>query len=300
LRSDDGATGKTRDRGTSAVWHHPARENADRVERANMSIFLSGLHVYPVKSCAALSPLLARVERRGLAGDRRWMIVNAEGRFVTGREQPRLTLVRAEPHGDALELSAPGMESIRLCPPADGKRDPVTVWRSAVGACSADAAANAWISRFLDFESRFVFMDAAAVRPVDPRYGCAGDEVSFADGFPILLIGEGSLAELNRRLRTPVPMLRFRPNLIVAGAAPHTEDQWKRIRIGGVDFDVVKPCTRCVFTTVDPVTGKPDPHGEPLRTMRTYRSTPDGVCFGQNLIARSTGTVRIGDPVRIL
>jgi uncharacterized protein YcbX len=295
--------GRTRDRGTpvSAVARHrPARESADSVGRASTDIFLSGLHVYPVKSCAALSPVLARVEPRGLAGDRRWMIVDAEGRFVTGREQPRLTLVRAEPHGDALELSAPGMESIRLCPPADGQRGPVTVWRSTVEACSADAEANAWISRFLGFESRFVFMDAAAVRPVDARYGCAGDEVSFADGFPLLLIGEGSLAELNRRLKTPVPMLRFRPNLIVTGAAPHAEDRWKRIRIGGVDFDVAKPCTRCVFTTVDPVTGKPDPHGEPLQTLRTYRTTPDGVCFGQNLIARSTGTLHIGDPVRIL
>ncbi len=268
--------------------------------RTSTSIVLSALYVFPVKSCAALSPPLAKVEPRGLAGDRRWMIVTGDGRFITGREQPRLTLVRAEPQGEALELSAPGMEPMRLCPPAIGSRMDVIVWRSTVGVQCADAAANAWMSRYLGADSRFVFMDADAVRAVDARYGHAGDEVSFADGFPLLLIGEGSLAELNRRLKTPVPMLRFRPNLVVAGTPAHSEDGWKRIRVGGVEFDVVKPCTRCTFTTVNPATGEFDARGEPLRTLKTYRNTPDGIIFGQNLIARGAGTVRLGDPVLVL
>ena len=141
-------------------------------------------------------------------------------------------------------------------------------------------------------------MDAGVTRPMTDAHSQAGDEVSFADAFPLLLISRAALDGLNARLAKPVSMLQFRPNLVVDGAPAHAEDGWKRIRIGEVEFDVAKPCTRCVFTTVDPLRGERDPDGEPLRTLIGYRRNGDGVTFGQNLIPRSLGTLRIGDAVK--
>jgi hypothetical protein len=143
-------------------------------------------------------------------------------------------------------------------------------------------------------------MDATCVRAVSPDYGQPGDEVSFADGFPLLLISQAALDLLNTKLAAPVPMLRFRPSIVVTGTQAHAEDDWKRIRVGAIEFDVVKPCIRCVFTTVDFTRGEFDPGGEPLRTLLTYRRTPAGVSFGQNLIPRGVGTLRTGDAVEVL
>lgn len=261
---------------------------------------VSTIHIYPIKSCAPWTRDEAVVEPRGLAGDRRWMIADAQGRFLTARQHPRLTLVRAEPDGEALELAAPGRPSLTLRSPLSGPRIEATVWKNVVQARAADAAADAWISGFLGQPARFVHMDAECVRSVSPDYGRPGDEVSFADGYPLLLISQAALDQLNAKLARAVPMLRFRPSLVVTGTLPHAEDGWKRIRVGEVEFDVVKPCTRCVFTTVDFERGEFDPSGEPLRTLTTYRRTPKGVTFGQNLIPRGTGVVRVGDAVEIL
>jgi len=265
-----------------------------------MTARLSAIHVFPIKSCAPLLPGEARVEPRGLAGDRRWMIADASGRFLTARQHPRLTLVRPRPDGDGLRLDAPGMATLRLAPPAAGTRVEATVWKSTVQALPASVEADAWISAWLGLPARFVYMDADCVCAVDPDHGQPGDEVSFADGYPLMLISQAALDALNTRLAQPVPMLRFRPSLVVAGTAPHAEDDWKRIRVGDVVFDVVKPCTRCVFTTVDFERGEFDPSGEPLRTLTTYRRTPKGVTFGQNLIPRGRGTLRVGDAVEVL
>ena len=265
-----------------------------------MTPTLSAIHVYPIKSCAPLTLAQASVEARGLAGDRRWMIVDATARFVTGRQQPRLTLIRALPDEEALALIAPRMPPLRLAPPPAGARLETTVWKSAVHALPATAHADAWISAYLGQPARFVFMDSDCVRAVDAAYGVVGDEVSFADGFPLLLISQASLNALNARLVQPVPMLRFRPSIVVANTEPHAEDGWKRIRIGAVEFDVVKSCLRCVVTTVDFERGEFDPCGEPLRTLLTYRRTRNGVAFGQNLIPRGRGMLRLGDPVEVV
>jgi uncharacterized protein len=261
---------------------------------------LSRIHIFPIKSCAPTLPGQAEVEARGLRGDRRWMIVDASGKFVSARKQPRLVLIRATFSAEGLNLEAPGMPTLQLVPAADADRIPVTVWGDEFDALAAEPAADAWISNYLGSSARFVTMDASVSRPVDPDYSPGGDEVSFADGFPLLLISQASLDALNRRLETSVPMLRFRPNLVIAGTEPHAEDGWRSIRIGDVQFDVVKPCSRCVLTTVDPELGMFDPAGEPLRTLIGYRRTPDGVMFGQNLIARSLGEIRLGDAVEIL
>ncbi len=270
-----------------------------------MGAHLSALNLFPLKSGAPLPLNEAVVEARGLAGDRRWMVVDADGRFVTGRQLARLPLVCARPCDAGLQLDAPGMPTLQVTtPPAGAARVATAVWGAAVDPLLADAQANAWLSRFLGGDYRLVHMDDACVRRVkakyDGRYGRDEDVVSLADGFPLLLISQAALDQLNGRLATPVPMLRFRPNLVVAGTAAHAEDGWTRVRIGAIDFDVVKPCTRCVFTTVDFERGERDPSGEPLRTLTTYRRTPDGVTFGQNLIPRGTGTLRVGDPLEVL
>jgi len=267
-----------------------------------MSFHLSALHLFPIKSCAPLILDRATVEARGLVHDRRWMVVDAQAKFITGREVAGMTLLRAEPLDalGTLSLQAPGMPALVLAPPASGVRKTVTVWSSTVDALPADPAANAWISTFLQRPAELVYMDDAAVRAVDPKYAQPQDVVSFADAYPLLLISQAALDLLNSKLAAPVPMLRFRPNLVVAGTTPHAEDEWKRIRIGEVEFDLVKLCTRCVFTTVDFERGERDPSGEPLRTLITYRRSPNGVIFGQNLIPRGTGTLHVGDPVEVL
>jgi len=265
---------------------------------------LASIHIYPLKSGAPLALDQGVVETRGLAGDRRWMLVDANGKFVTGRQQPRLTLIRAQPRENGLRLSAPDMPDIDLTAPSTGTRIESAVWGAPVKPLLADDAAHDWISAYMRAPHRLVYMDAACARPMkakyDGRYGNDDDEVSFADGFPLLLISQAALDQLNAKLAAPVPMLRFRPNLVVAGTAPHAEDQWKRIRVGAIEFEVLKPCVRCVFTTVEFERGVFDPSGEPLRTLLKYRRGAEGVTFGQNLIPRGRGIVRRGDAVEVL
>ncbi|MGH8040662.1 MAG: MOSC domain-containing protein [Rudaea sp.] len=266
-----------------------------------MSATLASIHIYPLKSCSPLALEDAVIGKRGIDHDRRWMAVDATGKFLTGRQYPRLTLIRAEPDDDGLRLSAPDMPELRLLPTAtQAARVDVQVWKSRIASLSANAVADAWISTFLGLSARLVYMDSACTRDVDPDFSLAGDEVSFADGYPLLLISQAALVQLNARLARPVPMLRFRPNLVVAGTPPHAEDGWNRVRIGAVEFDVVKPCIRCVFTTVDFEHGRFDASGEPLRTLLTYRRTSKGVSFGQNLIPRRLGTIRTGDTVHVM
>jgi uncharacterized protein YcbX len=266
---------------------------------------LSAINLFPMKSGAPLPRKQATVEPRGLAGDRRWMVVDAEGKFVTGRELSRLTLVRATPDGNALQLAAPGMPALHVgAPDPHGARIDTAVWGADVTPLLAGAAAHAWLSTFIGVDLRLVHMDDACTRRVkakyDGRYGRDEDVVSFADAFPLLLISQAALDQLNGKLAQPVPMLRFRPNLVVAGTTPHAEDDWRRIRIGAIEFEVVKACVRCVFTTVDFERGERDPSGEPLRTLISYRRTPDGVTFGQNLIPRGSGVLRVGDALEVL
>lgn len=262
---------------------------------------VGGLYIYPVKSCAAVALEQVAVQPRGMEGDRRWMVVDADGRFLTGREQPRLCRVRAERLDRGLRLSAPGMPVLEIAEPvADGvPRHEVRVWRDAVSAPAAPAAAE-WLSAYLSVPARLVFQDDAATRPVAPDYARAGDEVSFADGFPLLLISQAALDGLGDRLGRRLDMRRFRPNVVLTDTAAHAEDGWRRLRIGRVELELVKPCTRCVFTTVDPDTAERDPDNEPLRTLLTYRRAPGGVTFGMNALVRGTGTIRLGDTVDII
>lgn len=260
------------------------------------------INIYPIKSTRRIALPQSEVLPRGLPWDRRWMLVDVEGRFITARQYPTLALVQTDVEDDMLRVSVAGRKTLRLSQqPPDGRIVPVTVWKDHCDAVLAGAEADAWFSDYLGFSCRLVQMSDELVRGVNPDYGRAGDEVSFADGFPLLLISEASLNDLNSRLQTPVSMRRFRPNLVVDGERAYQEDQWRRIRVGDVEFEGVKNCSRCVFTTIDPDTGIKHPDKEPLRTLGSYRRKPQGgVYFGQNLIPRSGGVIHIGDKVEIL
>lgn len=260
---------------------------------------LEAIHIYPIKSCAGRALEAADVQPRGLAHDRRWMLVDANGKFLTAREHGALLRVHAEPDEAGLELHAPGQPDLRVAAPREGERLPVQVWKDHLEALAAGPEADAWFSRYLGFETRLAFMGPDVHRPKDSKHAQPGDEVSFADSMPLLVISQAALDALNERLDRPVPMARFRPNLVVAGVPAHDEDSWRQVQVGEVLFDVAKPCTRCVLVNTDPATGERDPAHEPLKTLATYRRADDGVRFGQLLIPRAGGAVRVGDPVRV-
>lgn len=268
---------------------------------------LQSIHLYPVKSIAGSGPGEAVVEPWGLAGDRRWLLVDAEGRQITQRPQPTLALAHAEGlPGGALRLTAPGMPPLTVEVPKCGETVRVEVWKDEVEAVPAGEAAAEWFSSYLGFECRLVHLDAPEKRrPIDPQYCEPGETVSFADGFPLLLTTTSSLDALNSLIAQgdhadegPLPMSRFRPNVVVDGTAPWAEDDWRQIRIGEVLFRVAKPCSRCVVTTTDQRTAERGK--EPLRTLARHRRFGDRLVFGQNLIPGSAGTIRIGDPFEIL
>ncbi|GIV59161.1 MAG: molybdenum cofactor biosynthesis protein [Rhodothermaceae bacterium] len=260
---------------------------------------VSALFVYPIKSTRGRALRQATVEPCGLADDRRWMLVDAGGTAVTQREAPRLAFVEALPEPDGLRVVIPGRDPCFVPrPPREAARVTVRIWGDRVPAAPAPGDVHAAFSAFLGQPVRLVHLPGDVVRPVDPAYAVGADRVSFADGFPLLLASEASLAELNRRLPDPLPMDRFRPNLVVAGGRPFEEDTWKKIRAGEVTFHVVKPCARCVVTTIDQQTGLRGK--EPLRTLATFRRREGKVLFGQNLIPEGPGVVRVGDRVEVL
>jgi uncharacterized protein YcbX len=262
---------------------------------------LQSLHLHPLKSAAAIDVATFDVTPRGPRGDRRWLVVDANQRCITARQQSEMVLIRALPDGDGLQLAAPGMPVIAVAaPPAEATRVRVRIWDDEVEALTAGEHANDWLSTYLGRPVKLVHMDAHCRRPIDAAFSRPGDEVSFADGFPLLVISQAALDALNAKLPSPVTMARFRPNLVIAGSVAHVEDEWRRVRVGSLEFDVVKPCTRCVFTTIDPSTARRDPHGEPLRTLKTYRRTAAGITFGMNLIPRNSGRLHVGDAIEVL
>jgi uncharacterized protein YcbX len=264
-----------------------------------MTLRLSGLHLYPVKSCSGLSPSEWAVERFGLRHDRRWMVVTPDGRALTQRELPFLALVRPTIAAPGLLLEAPGQPPHQTpLEPVGGRRRLVQVWGDRVEAWLPDPAADRWFTRYLGQEVCLAYFPEGALRPVDPDYAREGVVTAFADGFPFLLATTASLQDLNGRLREPLPMNRFRPNLVVSGSLPFAEDLWRRIRVGSLEFDVAKPCARCVITTTDQETAERGV--EPLRTLATYRRKGEGVLFGQNLTHRGEGMLRVGDQVTVL
>ena len=258
---------------------------------------VAAIHVYPLKSCRAHSLQEAAVEPWGLAGDRRWMIVDDEGRFVTQREEPLLATIEVEVKAEGLELRRGDRLLSVATPGPEAPRRKVTVWRSTVSVPLAAVSLEELIGRDL----RLAYMDDPTIRAVNPEYGRPEDRVSFADGYPLLLVTMASLADLNARMPAPLPMDRFRPNLVIDGAPAWAEDLWRRIRIGDTVLRIVKPCARCVITTTDQQTGaRGGAGGEPLRTLAKFRRRGTDVFFAQNLLPDAVGTIRVGDAVEVL
>lgn len=261
---------------------------------------LTQINVYPIKSLGGFSAASANVEPRGLQHDRRWMLVNDEGKFLTQRESPRMALVATAVEADCLTLRAPGLAPLRLPLQSVGEAtQTVRVWRSVCRAVPVGEEADRWFGEFLGVPCRLVFMPEETRRAVNPDYSAGEGIVSFADGYPLLLLGEASLHDLNSRLEQPVPMNRFRPNLVVSGAPAYAEDGWTNIRISGVTFHGVRACDRCSLITVDQATGKAT-GPEPLKTLAAYRLKEQKVLFGQLLIPRGAGAVSVGDAVEAL
>jgi len=261
-------------------------------------LHLASLHVYPVKSCGGFSPPEWNVDHFGLRHDRRWMVVDLAGEFITQRKEPRLALIRPALVDHSLVLRAPGMPDLELALlPSSGRRVQVQVWNDMTEGVPVSPEAAQWLSRFLGRPVRLLWMPDDVVRATDPTYA-AGYQVSFADGFGFLLISEASLHELNSRLETPLPMNRFRPNLVVSGAEPFAEDNWRDLRLGGLELTVVKPCARCVITTTNQDTAQRG--AEPLRTLATFRRQDGQVMFGQNVVHRGTGRLLAGTPLEVL
>jgi uncharacterized protein YcbX len=258
---------------------------------------VSRLFIYPIKSCRGIELESAELTSRGLAGDRRYMLVDAGGRFLTQRRHGQMALLEPTFGDDGFVVRAPGREPLQIpfdLDPGAHEKCQVRIWDDSVEATLADTDTNIWFSAFMGFACGLVYLADDQHRPVPNGAAEFDDEVSFADGAPVLLISEPSLAELNRRLEQPIGIERFRPNLVVTGDQPHAEDAWASIAIGDARLDVAWPCSRCVLTTVDPATGERDAGGEPMRTLMSYRKRERSVYFGQNLIPRSPGTLTVG------
>ena len=265
-----------------------------------MPITLSALTYYPIKACRGVEVDSACVERMGLEHDRRMMVVTPEGEFLTQREYPRLALVTPKLRDGTVELSAPKYDSIQVGIQTSGTPWLVNVWKSkGVHAIDQGEEAATWFSDWLGTSVRLVHIEDGYKRPVNEQYAVNEDDYTgFADGYPILLTSEEGLQDLNAHLETPVPMNRFRPNIVVKGCEPFAEDTWNRIRIGNVELAVVKPCARCEVTTIDKETLERSK--EPLKTLGKYRKHKLGAIFGQNVIPLNEGKIRLGMNVEVL
>jgi uncharacterized protein len=260
---------------------------------------------YPIKSCRGQRLETAAVEPWGLAADRRWMLVDERGEAVTARDHPHLVLVEPELLESTLRVTAPGREPLVVEFPHDDELVDVSVWKHPLQASTAAAPASDWFSEVVGEPVRLVYLDDPTRRRPNPEHSQPGDRVSFADGYPLLLTTTESLAALNDLIAQgphaaehPLPMMRFRPNVVTSGAPAWAEDDWRRVRIGEVLFRNAKGCARCVFTTIDPETGTKG--REPLATLARHRRWDGGIWFGINLIPDTAGNIRVGDEVEIL
>jgi uncharacterized protein YcbX len=259
---------------------------------------VASLHSYPIKGCHRLDHDVAGVEPWGLRGDRRWMVVDPDGVGITQRTTALLTQLSAVPGPDGLVLAAPGQRSVRVAFPVHGPKELVRVFKSKPVVSARLADDGGWFERFLDRPARLVWLGDPTVRPIE-EFALDGDRVSFADGYPLLLTNSASLAALGDWLveagDEPVPMTRFRPNVVIDGAGPWDEDDWLggRLLIGGTAFRAAKSCARCVVTTIDQETGEKG--RQPLRALGRYRRDGDGLLFGINLIPDTHGVIRVGD-----
>jgi len=262
------------------------------------NIFVSSLSIYPVKSCREVKENATWVEDFGLKDDRRWMVVDDHGVMLTQRKIAKMCLIQPEITATGLILKAATMNSLYVDTPFSNNKCSVKVWADQCQAYDAgDEAAN-WLSQFLSTKCRLVYFPADEIRQVDLNYANDGDKTAFSDGFPLLLISQESLDDLNQRLSNPIAMNRFRPNIVVKGCLPFAEDSWKKIRIGEITFRIVKPCSRCVIPSINIETAEKEE--EPIKTLVNYRKHDNKIFFGQNVIADTKGKIEVGMQLEII
>lgn len=261
---------------------------------------LTEINIYPVKSLGGIRMKAAYAGERGLRYDRRWMITHDDYTFITQREIPTMSLLGTELTQKGIRIflkNDPGNEIILPFAVA-GKRIDTAVFDDKVQAIHYNSVADKWISDALKTPSRFIYMPDDASRKVPEEYSVNEEHVSFADGFPYLIIGESSLEDLNSRMKVALPMNRFRPNIVFKGGHAFAEDQWSKFKVGNVLFQAMKPCGRCAITTINQDTAEQGK--EPLRTLATYRSVNNKVLFGMNVIALTHGEINVGDKLSVI
>jgi len=264
-------------------------------------LILSEIYIYPIKSLGGISLEKAQLEEKGLQYDRRWMIVDEDGMFITQRKYFELALLAVKITNGRLIISHKinTGQSISFDLQEDnGIQIPVVIWNDTTAGTEVNTAVSNWFSSYLKFKVKLVKMPEAEKRMVDPRYAANHELVSFADGYPCLLIGQSSLDGLNEKLPNPILMDRFRPNFVFTGGEPHVEDGFEDFYIGAVLFSAVKPCSRCVLITIDQQTGEKGQ--EPLRTLASYRTVGKKIMFGQNLLHQQTGIISVGDELKVM
>ncbi|MEJ2882375.1 MOSC domain-containing protein [Pedobacter sp. GR22-6] len=261
---------------------------------------LSDIYVYPIKSLGGIRLEEARIEDKGLQYDRRWMLIDEAGTFITQRKHPTLALLQVDIVDTTLVVSNRLFPEERIVFPINGNTglsQPVVIWDDVSTGFEVDENVSQWFSDFMKMKVKLVGMPKEEKRKVDPRYAVQHEIVSFADGYPCLIIGQSSLDGLNVKLEEPVLMDRFRPNFVFTGGEPHVEDRFRTFELSGISFSAVKPCARCVLITVDQQTGVKG--AEPLRTLAGYRSINKKILFGQNLLHEGEGMIRVGDELKV-
>jgi uncharacterized protein YcbX len=261
-------------------------------------LILTQIWIYPIKSLGGISLNSAKVMRKGLRYDRRWMLVDNDGKFITQRVHPKMALFRLTM--DTTQMRIHHKEhSISLLLNHSISSNPlkVQIWGDIVSAFEVSHEHSQWFSEHLGIKCRLVYFPEENARPVDPLYRVSDEQVSLADAYPYLIIGQSSLDDLNSRLAQPISIKRFRPNLVFTGGEPYEEDTWGNFTIGSTQFEGIRPCSRCVLTTVNPETGEKG--DEPLRTLATYRKRDNNIYFGQNLIAITPSEVHVGDTITL-
>lgn len=265
---------------------------------------LSEIWIYPIKSLAGICLEQSNVTLRGLEHDRRWMLVDENGIFISQRECSQLALFQPKIEKDCIEITHSdalnGSVQFSLSQKNNNAKFNVVVWEDTVEAIEVDAEISTWFSQILGFPVRLVFMPEESLRKVDSNYAVSADDIiSFSDGFPFLIIGQASLDDLNFRLENPITMRRFRPNFVFTGGIAYEEENWKEFTIGNQTFYGVKPSGRCLITTVNPDNGKFSGK-EPLLTLSKYKTVGNKVIFGQNVITKQEGFLKVGNVVSIL
>lgn len=254
-------------------------------------IKISELYVHPLKSAAAVSVDKVSIDAFGLENDRRWMLVDEKGIFLSQRQLPVMCLIKAVVLDSILMVTVPDGSTLNVPIVTNNSRQ-VEVWGDHCQSYDCGDEAAAYLSEFLEVTCRLVYFPDTEKRQVDLTYAEKGDLTGFSDGFPLLIISQASLDDLNSKLNESVSMTRFRPNIVISGVEAFAEDNWDNIQIGGINFRVVKPCSRCSIPSVDPLTGLRSV--EPVKTLRGYRMRDSKVYFGQNAIADTTGVLEVG------